>query len=119
MSHQKTFCWQLSENFIENTESAPPDESIVQRFVRAVLIRCILPLKPVLDDVYDAADDASVIDTRGTVRTGKERFDTLQLAFRKDKTGYACDTSMPSAYPVFVPLKITSPDSRTIHFYSC
>ena len=87
MSHQKTFCWQLSENFIENTESAPPDESIVQRFVRAVLIRCILPLKPVLDDVYDAADDASVIDTRSTVRTGKERFDTLQLAFGKIKQG--------------------------------
>ena len=51
--------------------------------MRAVLIRCILPLKPVLDDVYDAADDASVIDTRSTVRTGKERFDTLQLAFGK------------------------------------
>ena len=40
-----------------------------------------------IDDVYDAADDASVIDTRSTVRTGKERFDTLQLAFGKIKQG--------------------------------
>lgn len=43
------------------------------------------------------------------MRTGKERFDTLQLGFRKDKTGYAWDTSVPPASPVFLPLKITGP----------
>ena len=71
-----------------------------------------------LDDVYDAADDASVIDTRGTVRTGKERFDTLQLAFRKDKTGYAYDTSMSSVYPVFTSLGIMSPDPNCGIFWA-
>ena len=65
---KRCFSCQLSENFIENTESAPPDESFVQRFVRAVLIRCILPLKSVLDDVDDAADDTPVIHT-GSKRT--------------------------------------------------
>ena len=78
---------QFIENIVEKSDFAPPDKTVVQGVVRAVLIRCILPLKPVLDDVYDAADDASVIDTRGTVRTGKERFDTLQLAFGKIKQG--------------------------------
>ena len=53
----------------------------------AVLIRSILPLKSVLDDVDNTADDASVIHTGSTVRTGKERFDTFQLAFGKIKQG--------------------------------
>lgn len=106
---KRCFICQLNENFIENTEPAPPDKAIVQRFVGAVLIRCIFPLKSVLDDVDDAADDTPVIHTGSTVRTGKERFDTLQLGFRKDKIGYAWDTSVPPAYPVFLPLKITSP----------
>ena len=32
---------------------------------------------------YNAADDASVIDMWGTVRTGKERFDAFHLIFGK------------------------------------
>ena len=55
--------------------------------MRAVLIRNILPLKSVLDDVDDVADDAPVIHTESTVRTGKERFDTFQLVFGKIKQG--------------------------------
>ena len=55
--------------------------------MRAVLIRNILPLKSVLDDVDDATDDAPVIHTGSTVRMGKERFDTFQLAFGKIKRG--------------------------------
>ena len=54
---------QLSKNFVENSEFTPADKPIVQHFVRAVLIRCILPLKSVLDDVDDAADDTPVIHT--------------------------------------------------------
>ena len=53
----------FGEEPAENTEPAPPDKAIVQRFVGAVLIRCILPLKSVLDDVDDAADDTPVIHT--------------------------------------------------------
>ena len=84
---KRCFICQLNENFIKNTEPAPPDKAIVQRFVGAVLIRCIFPLKSVLDDVDDAADDTPVIHTGNTVRTGKERFDTLQLTFGKIKQG--------------------------------
>ena len=54
---------QFIENFVENSDFAPPDKTVVQGFVRAVLIRCILPLKSVLDDVDDAADDTPVIHT--------------------------------------------------------
>lgn len=78
---KRYFICQLIENFIKNTEPAPPDKAIVQRFVGAVLIRYILPLKSVLDDVDDAADDMPVIHTGNTVRAGTERFDTLQLTF--------------------------------------
>jgi hypothetical protein len=35
------------------------------------------------EPIDDVADDAPVIHTGSTVRTGKERFDTLQLAFGK------------------------------------
>ena len=105
------FC-QLSENFVENTEPAPPGKAIAQRFVRAVLIRCILPLKSVLDDVDNAADDTPVIHTGSTVGTGKERFDTLQLTFGKIKQGTHGDTSVPPVYPVWRRLKRTSPDPR-------
>ena len=76
---------QFIENFVENSDFAPPDKTVVQGFVRAVLIRCILPLKSVLDDVDNAAGDTPVIHTGSTVRTGKERFDKLQLTFGKMK----------------------------------
>ena len=82
---KKWFICQLNENFIENTEPTPPDKANVQRFVGAVLTRCILPLKSVLDDIDNAADGTPVIHTGSTVRTGKERFDTLQLTFGKIK----------------------------------
>ena len=100
---------QRIENFVENSAFTPPNKTVVQGFVRAVLIRFILPLKSVLDEIDDIADDAPVIHTGSTVRTGKGRFDTLQLGFRKDKIGYAWDTSVPPASPVFLPLKITGP----------
>ena len=57
--------------FVENTEPAPPDKAIAQRFVRAVLIRCILPLTSVLDDVDDAVDDTPVIHTGAPWERGK------------------------------------------------
>ena len=60
---KRYFVCQLSENFVENTKPAPPDKAIAQRFVRAVLIRCILSLKSVLDDVDDAVDDTPGIHT--------------------------------------------------------
>ena len=98
--------------FVENTEPAPPDNAIAQRFVRAVLIRCILSLQSVLDDVDDAADDTPVIYTGSTVGTGKERFDTLQLIFGKIKQG-THGTPPFLLHTLFsFPLKITSPDTR-------
>ena len=53
--------------------------------MRAVLSRSLPPLKSVLDDVSDTADDASAIDTRSAMGTGKEQFDTFQLTFGKIK----------------------------------
>ena len=87
MAIKRRLICQLSENIVEDTEVAPSNEPIVQHLVRSVFIRSILPLKSVLDDVNDTADDASVIHTGSTVRTGKERFDTLQLTFGKIKQG--------------------------------
>ena len=46
---------QFIENFVENSDFAPPDKTVVQGFVRAVLIRWSFPLKSRLDDVYDDA----------------------------------------------------------------
>ena len=71
-SIKRCFICQLNENFIENTEPAPPDKAIVQSFVGAVLIRCILPLKSVLDDVDNAADDTPV-NPHGEHRENGER----------------------------------------------
>ena len=84
-SIKRCFICQSNESLIENTESAPPDKAIVQGFVGAVLVRSIFPLKSVPDDADNAADDTPVIHTGSTVRTGKERFDTLQLTFGKIK----------------------------------
>ena len=61
----------IKENFVENTKPAPSDKAIAQRFVRAVLIRCILSLKSVLDDVDNAADDTPVIHTGAPWERGK------------------------------------------------
>ena len=80
---KRCFVCQLGEYVIENTDPAPPDEAIVQRFAGAVRIRCILPLKCVFDDVDDAADDTPVIHTGSTVRTGKERFETQSFRLGK------------------------------------
>ena len=46
---------------------------------------------------YNAADDASVIDMWGTVRTGKERFDAFHLIFGKIKQG----THGAPPYPLY------------------
>lgn len=78
---------QLGEEPAENTESAPSDEPIVQRLVRAIFRRSILPLKFMFDNVKNAADDAPVIDTGDTVRAGEERTDPFHLAFGKIKQG--------------------------------
>lgn len=67
-------------------EQSGKTEPVVQRLVWTVFIRSILPLKSVLDDVNDTADDASVIDTGNTVRERKKRLDT-QLVFGKIKQG--------------------------------
>ena len=53
---------QFIENFVENSEFTPPKKMVVQGW--AVLIRSILPLKSVLDDVDDAAE-TRLSSTRG------------------------------------------------------
>ena len=46
----------------------------------------------------------------GGHRENVERTGYAPTDFRKDKTGYTWDTSVPPAYPVFLPLKRISPD---------
>lgn len=88
---------QLGEDPAENTEPAPPDEPIVQCLVRTIF-REILPLKSMFDNVKNAALTTRLSSASDTVRAGKGLIRSIWL--RKGKTGYACDTSMSSVYPV-------------------
>lgn len=72
VNHQGTIKRCLVCQPTEKSEITPPDGPIVQCLARTLFFRGILPLKPVPDGVSDAADDAPVIDTGNTVRTGKK-----------------------------------------------
>lgn len=62
----RCFC-QLGKNIVEDAPPAPAQKTIVQRFIRAILTRCIFPLRAMFDDVNDAAYDFQVIDAWNTV----------------------------------------------------
>ena len=70
------------------------------------------------EPIDDVADDAPVIHTGSTVRTGKEWFDTFQLAFGKIKQVQAWEPPCLLQYPGFLSLKITSPDPRSFIKYT-
>ncbi len=97
---------QSIENYAENTEIASSDESIMQRFVRPVFFRSILPLKSMLDNISDILT-TRWSSTRGTGGAEKNGLIRSKLALGKIKQG-THGTPGPTAYPVFAPLKITS-----------
>jgi hypothetical protein len=55
------------ENPVEHAEFAPSQETIVERLVRTVFLRRVLPLKSMFQHVNNAADHASVVNARDAV----------------------------------------------------
>ncbi len=55
---------QGGEGALEDSHAAPAGKAVVERLVRPVAARRILPHHPIADDVDDPADDPPVIDTR-------------------------------------------------------
>ena len=92
---------QSIENYAENTEIASSDESIMQRFVRPVFFRSILPLKSMLDNISDILT-TRWSSTRGTGGAEKNGLIRSKLALGKIKQGTHG-----------TPLKITSPEPRS------
>ena len=92
----------LRKNPGEDTQSAPADKTIVESFVWPILARGIFPLQAVLDDIDNAADDTSVIDSRNAMGTRKVAFDTSNLFMRKIKKFFHGILPMPTirtSYP--------------------
>ena len=59
-----TLACQFTEDFIEDTETAPAHEPVIDRLVRAVAGRCIPPAQSIFDDEDDPADHPPVINAR-------------------------------------------------------
>ena len=68
-----TLAREAREDSIEDAQSAPADEAVVERFVRPLGFGRILPLQAVADHVDNAADDPSIIDARHAMRKREMR----------------------------------------------
>ena len=64
----RPFTGKPGEDAVEDTQPAPADKAVVERLVRAVTSRCVLPLQSVADHVDDAAHHASIVDPWDTMR---------------------------------------------------
>ena len=67
------------ENPVEHAELAPSKEAIVERLVRTIRLRSVLPLKSMFQNVNNTTDDQSIIDTRNAVCERKIRSDPAKL----------------------------------------
>jgi hypothetical protein len=76
---------QLSEDLVEHAQTAPADEAVVDRLMRAIPRRRIAPTQAVLDDEYDRADNPPVIHPSDPMRKRKIARDPVHLRFRKQK----------------------------------
>ncbi len=76
---------QVTENQIKNTQSAPSDEAVVERPVRAVLTWRITPAKTIAQHMDDAGDDTTVIGARNSVGQGKMGSHQRKLTVRQPK----------------------------------
>ena len=76
---------QVTENLVEHGQFRPAAKAVVERLVRPIVLRRILPLQAVLQHVHDAGYDPAIIDARHTVRLRKERLDLRNLGGRQKK----------------------------------
>ncbi len=77
-------------------QAAPADETVVERLVRAVVLRRILPLQAVLDDVDDAADYPTVVYPQNAMRQREVRLDPSHLALaQQNKSLIAASCGKP------------------------
>src|ERR1700684_2272364 len=65
---------QFGENLVEHAQTAPANEPIVDRLVRAIVARRVAPTQPVLDHKDDGADDPPIVDPRDPMREREIRF---------------------------------------------
>src|SRR5271166_1931583 len=71
---------QLGENLVEHAQTAPANEPIVDRFVRAVFARRVAPAQSVLDHKHDRADDPAIVHPRHPMRARKIALDPTHLS---------------------------------------
>ena len=74
---------QRRKNEVEHARPAPADEAIVDRLVRAIVLRCVAPAQPVADHKDGPADHPSIVDPRHTVRQRKVRFNPALLRLQQ------------------------------------
>lgn len=70
---------QLAKDLVKDSRSAPAYKPVVERLVRAIGLRRILPLQAVPNDIDDPTDDPSIIYSWDTVRQGEIGLDPVQL----------------------------------------
>jgi len=64
----RPFASQRHEDVVEHTKAAPADETVIERLVRPVILRRILPLQAILYNVNYFTGDTAIIDARNTMR---------------------------------------------------
>ena len=68
VDHDKFWSWtfrrQNDEDTVERPESARPDEPAIERLVRGIALRNILPLQAIADEIDYAAHRPPVVNTR-------------------------------------------------------
>ncbi len=70
-----------SENTVKYTQTAPPDEPFIERFVSSIFLWCIFSFQAASDHIDDTADNTPVVETRNAIRQRKERRDAGHLLF--------------------------------------
>ena len=103
------------EDTIEHPQTAPPDETVVNRLVRTVILWCIAPAQTVPDDKDNATDNLPVIDTWDPVRQRKIRLDPAHLRLRQQKQITHDNASLAMLLNQSIPIhtiKLIGPEPR-------
>jgi hypothetical protein len=87
---------QRGEYLVEHAQSAPADEAVVDRLVRAVVPRRVAPAQAVLDDEHYRTDDPPVVHPSHPMRQRKISFDPAHLRLGQQKQISHGDASPPS-----------------------
>ena len=70
---------EFRKDFVENTQAAPADKSVVESFVWSIFTRSIFPLQAMLNDVDDPTEDTPVINSGNPVGQGEIGFNARNL----------------------------------------